>query len=190
VIQKTNFGLVFALHRTLITQPWAGRMELLRDCLLALPNLHTLGIIDDGSNNHAEIRTVFMKFEFPNIKRAAIPILAGPILLRLPNLEELTCYCEYVRRSSFRYIRKSSWRPHVGKRHAEPVLKSLSIIGPCSEENFIGGMYNIHAPLPVTLVWILELIPSVHAALVQRFPRIRKVCLPRVNYLSHHHLCY
>ena len=69
VTQKTNFGLFFTLHRTLITQPQAGRMELLRDCLLALPNLHTLGIIDDGFTRHTEIPTVFMELKFPNIKR-------------------------------------------------------------------------------------------------------------------------
>ena len=109
VTQKTNFGLFFTLHRTLITQPQAGRTELLRDCLQALPNLHTLVIIDDGFTRHTEIQTVFMELEFPNIKRAAIPIHAGPILSWLPNLEELTCYCEYVRRSSFGYIPRSSW---------------------------------------------------------------------------------
>jgi len=155
VTQKTNFSVVFTLHRTLITQLPTNLMELLRDCLLALPNLHMLVIMDGNPTEFVDMRfvwrntdynlvyekvkTVFMKEpNFPNIKKAAIPIYAGPILSRLPNLEELACYGGCVDYSSVRYIPRDLHYVKKINGVVEPVLKSLSIIGPRSHQDFIG----------------------------------------------------
>lgn len=67
-------------------------MQLFVDCLLALPNLHTLEI---PPTSHPLVTLFGNAFkprpEFRSIRRLIAPAGAHPILQCLPNLEELVC---------------------------------------------------------------------------------------------------
>ena len=86
----------------------SGCTELLVDCLLVLPSLHMLEIMDDNYTRPWTIKIVFENEpNFPDIKKAAIPICTGPMLSQLPNLEELTFYCKHVKGLAFKKIPSS-----------------------------------------------------------------------------------
>ncbi|KAF9645652.1 hypothetical protein BDM02DRAFT_488130 [Thelephora ganbajun] len=126
----------------LITQLPRDSTLLMRDCLLALPSLHTLVIVDGCYNGTGWIKSVFKhKPDFPQIRNVTIPAFAHPILSRLPNMEELVCYCNISWRSVLKPVLSSLRGPYVKERHGkvEPVLKSFTVICPAREWDFSEG---------------------------------------------------
>ena len=117
--------------------------ELLRDCLLALPSLHTLEILNTYKTVTGVVKTVFKnKPDFPSIKKVMIPVTAHPILSRLPNLEDLACLRTRSRYPSVRPVLKSLRGPYVKERQGvvEPVLKSFMVVSDLREGKFAEGM--------------------------------------------------
>jgi hypothetical protein len=156
-------------------------MELFRDCLLALPALDTLGIVDSRGIATRALRTAFKhKPDFPNITRVAIPVPAHPILSRLPNVEEIVCFSDSVIRKPAKPFLKSLRGPYCKERQGkiEPVLKSLTIVCPTREWKLAEGAHTASfqsfAPYPY--------IPT---GIVKKFPRLRKLCLSEVSSPSH-----
>ena len=156
---KTNYDIIFViLRRTLITQLPNDCVGLLRDCLVALPSLHTLGIVDHADAITGKVQTTFKnKPDFPNIRKVAIPTGVHPILSRLPNVEELVCYHNFTKNGAAKSILSSLKKPGIeaSNSEAEPVLKSLSIIGILPDGAFVDGTYTHLSP---SLVWALRLI--------------------------------
>jgi len=152
--QKTDYNIPFAiLCSTFITQLSDARIELLRDCLLALPSLHTLGIVDDAKTTTQMVEDVFRETKtkkIPNITKVAIPVCAHPILRLLPKVEELACYKNPTKNSSVKSVVTSSQKhvPKEGKGGAESVLKSFIVIAPHAEPGFATGTYTHISPSP------------------------------------------
>ena len=115
-----------------------------------------------------------------------VPICAYPILPRLPNLEELVCYHNYTNRSTLKSIPNSLRRPRAKEKNGEvePVLKSLSVFGIVAGLDFNLGMsvFPPHRHCPNLATHPVRFF----VALVEKFPRLRKVCVPEVNSPSPH----
>ena len=119
----------------------------MRQCLHALPSLRALGIMEDGPIVTEELRNLFRsKPDIDNIRKATIPVCARPILGRLPNLEELVCYHgtkDIIIKSFLSGVRVKYVDKGMGE--SDPVLKSISIIGPLGD-GFVKGMDLLHHP--------------------------------------------
>lgn len=118
----------------------------MKQCLLALPSLRALGIMDHRSIVTEKIRNVFKnKPDFPNIKKVTVPVCAHPMLGRFPGVEEIVCYrCpskETIHKSALCSARVSYARKMTGGM--EPVLKSISVIGPIAD-GFTKGKGFLH----------------------------------------------
>jgi hypothetical protein len=114
----------------------------LRECLSALPSLHTLEIVDSSHAATGMVKAAFKhKPDFPNIKRVTIPLTAHPILSRLPNVEEIVCL-RGTMRVNVRPLLSSLRGPYVRERNGEvePVLKSFTVISISPEMGFTEGM--------------------------------------------------
>jgi len=129
-------------------------MELLRDCLLALPSLHTLEIVGTNRTGTGAARSVFNHgTDFPNIRKVTIPTLVYPILSRLPKVEELVFIHDPSGRTSIKTLLSSLRGPYVKERRGEvePVLKSFTIIRIYPDQEFAKGMYTNPPPPPCRL---------------------------------------
>ena len=118
-------------------------MELLRDCLLALPCLKTLGITDNRASVTAKaLNAAFHpKPDFPNITKVAIPTSVHRILPRLPGVEEIVCFRHDEDRLSVPVVaslRKSYLKKGAGE--VEPVLKSFTVISRSPEHRLAAGV--------------------------------------------------
>jgi hypothetical protein len=160
-------------------------MEPFRQCLLALPSLRALGIMDHKSLTHGIVESVFKnKPDFPNIKKVTIPGCIHVMLPRFPGMEELVCYRCPAQPAIFQAVMRSTrvYYARANDLKVEPVLKSVSAIG-LMAEGFTKGTDPPHGSGFMTL----ELIPRVHTVLVSKFSRIRKVCLTQVCFPSRYH---
>lgn len=158
-------------------------MGLLRDCLLGLPSLHTLGIVNsDGTIQPDEFKSISRyKLDFPNIKKVALPVFAYPILALLPNVEEVICFCGFGERETVTPILRKLRKPYVKERRGEiePVLKSFTIVSPTVDWRCAGSAYS-SSPCSSGLTDLL-----IRAVIVDKFPRLRKLCLPEVGSPPH-----
>ena len=102
------------------------------DCLLALPALHTLGIVNsDGTIEPQAFKSASRhKLEFPNITKVAIPAFASPILAFFPQVEEIFCFCKFSSRRSATRVLNKLRKPSFKERHGqvEPVLKCIAML--------------------------------------------------------------
>lgn len=119
-------------------------MGLLRDCLMGLPCLHTLGIAnEDEPIEWDAFKSISrVKLGFPNITKVAIPIFAHPILALLPKVEEIIFFCSVARDNASPALRKLR-KPNVQERSGkiEPVLKSITIVSPAPGLGCAPGTY-------------------------------------------------
>lgn len=166
----------FAPCRRLIVRLPRNSIELLRDCLVGLPSLHTLGIANgSGYIEPQAFKSVSKhRLDFPNIKKVAIPAFAYPILALLPNVEEIVCFSGSVPVRSVTSILRKLRKPYQSAR-VEPVLKSVKVV--CTDLD-VGctkstcTTFTLFSSVPY---------PGALLVLVGRFPRLRKLCLPEVN---------
>ena len=138
----------------MITQLPTNNTELLKDCLLALPDLHTLVIVDDGPTTVGKLQDLFGgKTNFSSIRKAVIPVSAHPILSRLPNVEDLVCFDAPGRQRATQSVLRSTKKPYIKERNGtvEPVLKSCSLTTDFPDPTFYKGMY-IYVLLPTAVV--------------------------------------
>lgn len=117
-------------------------MLYLRDCLEALPSLHTLEIAPGDRNMTGLTRVTFKDpLSFPSIRKVTIPLTVHPILSRLPNLEELVCFSGPSGKS-VKPLLGSLRGPYLRERNGEvePVLKSFRVISPYPDSEIAAGM--------------------------------------------------
>ena len=130
-----NPNFVSHSFRTLIAQLPSDSMELLGDCLLALPCLKTLGITDNRANVTGKaLNAVFRnQLDFPNITKVAIPMSVHRILRRLPGVEEIICFRDDKDRLSVPVV--TSFR-----KPGSSALKSFTVISPSPERELAAGV--------------------------------------------------
>jgi hypothetical protein len=158
-------------------------LGLLRDCLMGLPSLHTLGIANGSGTPEWDAFSSISrcKLDFPNIKKVAIPLFAHPILGLLPQVEELVCFCDSTKGQSIRPILERLRKPYVKERKGQidPVLKSLTIVSPARVWG-CGKCAYIITSSPSLKVTNMR----IRVVLIEKYPRLRKLCQPEVNYPS------
>ena len=122
-----------------------GSLQRFKECLEALPCLHTLEILnsqlDSKSGMAGCAKETFKGPDFPSIRKVTLPLVAHPILSRIPNLEDLICFCHFSWRS-VKPLLASVRGPYARERTGdiEPVLKSFTLIGTRRDESIVEGM--------------------------------------------------
>jgi len=120
-------------------------LKLFKECLMALPSLHTLEIVNTRLENKSSMgkytKEIFRRPDFPGIRKVTLPLIAHPILSRFPNLEELACFG----RSSALGVKPllaSVRGPYREEKSGEiePVLKSFTVIGTHRDKSIAKGM--------------------------------------------------
>jgi len=116
----------------------------LKECLEALPCLHTLEIVDSKFETKPGIsgylKHTFRGLDFPSIRRVTIPLAAHPILCRFPNLEELVCF-GHESWKTVKPVLTSVRGPYAKERtgEIEPVLKSFALISGYHDKLIVEG---------------------------------------------------
>ena len=123
-------------------------MIYLRECLGALPSLHTLEILDREDlaldrtfKINGSATEVFKRGDFPSIKKVTIPQAVHPILSRLPNIQELVCFGHrpgWSVKSVLSSVRGPYLKENTGE--TDPVLKSFTIISDNPDYRIAEGM--------------------------------------------------
>jgi hypothetical protein len=153
-------------------------MGLLRDCLMGLPSLNMLGIVNsDGNTQPGAFKCLSRsKLDFPGITKVAIPVFAYPILALLPKVEEVICFSGSGERGTVAPVLRRLRKPYIKEREGqiEPDLKSITVVSPVRDWGCVDGVYNLSLSpfLPY---------PPVRVAIIKKFPRLRKLCLPEVG---------
>ena len=149
--------------RRLVVQ-LSGPPSSLRDCLLALPCLHTL-CITSSSIVTCEIQEAFKyRPDFPEIKTLAIPISAHPILPRIPKVEEFIYFAGQKR--SPKVVLGKFRGPYTRERNGDvdPVLKSFTImapsLNPISYPSMFAALSLLTAPHPFVFCRIGREVPK------------------------------
>ena len=120
----------------------------LRECLLALPSLHTLYLSRRTTYGSEAFRSAFKHLpNFPSIKTAAIPISAHPIMSRFPGVEDFVCFGDPTR--CFNPLLTSMRKPRRKERQGrvEPVLKSFAIVCQYRVPGLAEGMFPLSSAL-------------------------------------------
>ena len=122
-------------------------LQCYKECLEALPRLHTLEITDtkmDSKSGMAGFTKKTFNFkcpDFPSIRKVTVPLIAHPIVSRFPNMEELVCFsnCSW---KSVKPVLASVRGPYAREKSGEiePVLKSFTIISTDPDMAIAEGM--------------------------------------------------
>ena len=122
-----------------------GSLQCFKECLEALPRLHTLEIVDSKLTTKSGVvgcsRNIFKKPDFPSIRKVTMPLIAHSILARFPNMEELVCFGDHWWRSATSLL-NSIRGPYVREKYGEiePVLKSFTLVNTRPDDLIPQGM--------------------------------------------------
>jgi len=121
-----------------------GTLRRFRECLIGLPSLHTLEIVNTRLENKSSMggytREIFRRPDFPGIRKVTIPLIAHPLLSRFPNMEELACF-GHTTSLGVKPLLASVRGPYKREKSGEiePVLKSFTLITTRRDEPIAEG---------------------------------------------------
>ena len=145
-------------------------MQLFVDCLLDLPNLHTLEIAPTSLPLVTLFSTAFKtRPQYPSIRKLIAPSGVHPILQSLPNLEELVCT-----RGEKPHILLSKVFQAYDSANAITSFKRFELIGSCWTDMVGKGRLR-------QLQFVSQSLTFRSPELLRCFPKIQKIAMRKVN---------